>query len=41
MNEIADDIGIFSDGIDCLLYPKEFNKLMPGIKPMPATQSLI
>jgi len=32
MNEIADDIGIFSDGIDCLLYPKEFNKLMPGIK---------
>lgn len=25
----ADDIGVFSDGIDCLLYPKKYKKLEP------------
>lgn len=29
MSSIAEDIGVFSDGIDCLLYPKKFNKLAP------------
>jgi hypothetical protein len=27
MNSIAENIGVFSDGIDCLLYPKKYNKL--------------
>jgi len=26
-NLLAEEIGIFSDGIDCLLYPKKFSKL--------------
>ena len=27
MNSIAENIGVFSDGIDCLLYPKKYKKL--------------
>ena len=26
-NLLADEINVFSDGVDCLLYPKKFNKL--------------
>jgi len=28
--EISGKIGVFSDGIDCLLYPKKFSKLVAG-----------
>lgn len=27
MNLLAEKIGIFTDGVDCLLYPKKFNRL--------------
>jgi hypothetical protein len=27
MNRLADDLGAFEDGVDCLLYPKKFRKL--------------
>lgn len=29
MNSLAEDIGVFSDGVDCLLYPKKYRKLEP------------
>lgn len=32
MKKISDEIGVFSDGIDCLLYPKKYQKLIPDTR---------
>jgi hypothetical protein len=32
MNSLAENIGVFSDGIDCLLYPKKYRKLEPDAR---------
>lgn len=32
MNQLVESIGIFSEGVDCLIYPKHFSKLIPDAR---------